>query len=240
MADRLSDDPIRIRAAFAAATASFVGLVELTPAHLWDRVALGGWTTRELVAHALRALITIEQYLRPIADAHDGGTIEIDGPGPYFRAVLGNGDPSVHEAILLRGRAGGAELHDPPATVRATAARVGGLVAATPDGAVVASPAGRMRLIDYLPTRVIELVIHGDDLARAIGREPDLDTSAYQLVLLVLSDLHPAGVVGCIRELTGRSTRPADVNVLSGRAPSSPGHVAEATTIDTGTRWSSC
>jgi hypothetical protein len=39
------------------------------------------------------------------------------------------------------------------------------------DGYVLTTVAGPMRLVDYLPTRTFELVVHGLDIARAAGVE---------------------------------------------------------------------
>ncbi|WP_066952386.1 sterol carrier family protein, partial [Streptomyces lushanensis] len=50
-----------------------------------------------------------------------------------------------------------------------TAARIGALLPATPDDRILATRVGAMRLGDFLVTRTVELVVHTDDLNRAVA-----------------------------------------------------------------------
>ena len=73
------------------------------------------------------------------------------------------------ESIAERGKKAGAALGVDPATaVRALAERVTALVDATEDETPMATAAGRMTLVGYLPTRTFELVVHSLDLAGAL------------------------------------------------------------------------
>jgi uncharacterized protein (TIGR03083 family) len=197
------------RGAFDAAATSFLRTVEVVPEGTWEEPGLGEWTRRELVGHALRAFMTIEQYLDP--------TRELDEPMDaveYFRRGL-SGD-GVHEAIAERGRAMGRALGDDPiATVRETVARVVPLVDGSPDDVICLTSAGPMRLIDYLPTRVVELVVHTLDLTDSLGLPPDLDPHAAQLVVDILAGLADrGGQADVIRALSGRSPLPHGFTVL--------------------------
>jgi hypothetical protein len=148
--------------------------------HQWDQAGLGEWTVRELVAHGARAFKTVAEYVEgetkdptPIATAAE-----------YFRIVLAEQTPHVHIATRARTEAG-AESDWVGATDRHWAAAdlvVTNVPADTPMHLFV----GEMPLDQYLATRVVELVVHGTDLAVAIahavapaaGRGPGGDRGA--------------------------------------------------------------
>ena len=73
-----------------------------------------------------------------------------------------------------------------------------------------------MRLIDYLPTRIFELVIHGLDLASAIGVANEPPGAPTEVTLHLLSDLasesgKPADL---ILPVTGRRSLPEGFNLV--------------------------
>lgn len=203
-----------VRDAFASASSGFVELVARIGPEAWERPALGVWDVRSLVGHTARALTTIEAYR--------GGTSSlppIEGPVEYYLRVLPH-DPDEaavsgrHAGIAARGiEAGKALGEDPRAAVPALAGRVQVLLARTPDQAPVATPAGPMTLIEYLPTRTFELTVHSLDLARALGAD-------------VPAVLGPAVTASC--ELAGavagrRPTAPQLLLLLTGRKELPPG-----------------
>ena len=65
-----------------------------------------------------------------------------------------------------------------------------------------------MRLDDYLVTRTVELVVHGDDLARAIGAAWSPPTRALQRTIDVLTGLSAVKDHGVdvMRALSGRGS----------------------------------
>ena len=108
---------------------------------------------------------------RPTSAPRRLAQLSITSPAEYYRIALGNTTPAFHDAVAERGRQTAAELGaDPVSAVRTIADRVLARVSAEPDGAPCGSAAGAMRLIDYLPTRVVELTVHTVDLTDAIGR----------------------------------------------------------------------
>jgi uncharacterized protein (TIGR03083 family) len=199
------------RDAYRSAADTLVGVAGQVAAEQWEQPGLGGWTVRELTAHALRALTTVELYL---GDGARADRYDIDRPDQYFARMLHGGDPDIHRAVLDRGRAAGAELTDPVPAVAAVVARVLGLVDATDDAAVVRTPAGTMRLIDYLDTRIVELVIHTLDLGRATGIALDLDPAALDIALGVLVRVKPGTLERTLMVLTGREAFAPAFNVL--------------------------
>jgi hypothetical protein len=171
---------------------------------------LGEWDVRALTGHTSRALTTVETYL---ATAATGELVA--GPVEYFLAVRGATSP---DAIAQRGRETGEALGEhPAAAVHELVQRVTVLVRNTPDDALVATPAGAMTLIDYLPTRTFELAVHTLDLARTLGLPPPAS-----LAPAVAASLELAGAIGSrlpaagelLLLLTGRTGLPDGLSVL--------------------------
>jgi len=129
---------------------------------------LGEWTVVELAGHTMRALTTVERYL---AAAPVPGP-ELEDAAAYVARYLEERrkDPAMDVSVAARGREEAAQLGDDPATVfGAAVTRVAGLVEAAKPDLVIPTAFASIRLGDYLRTRVMELVLHGLDLAAAIG-----------------------------------------------------------------------
>jgi uncharacterized protein (TIGR03083 family) len=154
------------RQGYAAAARAFADLVDRLPATSYDGPGLGDWDLRALVGHTARALVTVRTYLDQPAEEP-----AVDTAADYLIRATGTAtDPA---AVLERGRAAGAALgEDPAASVRVLVGEVLAKVADFGDGYVLTTVAGPMRLVDYLPTRTFELVVHGLDIGRATGLDP--------------------------------------------------------------------
>ena len=157
-----------VRDAYVTAAHTFVEVVRSVASAVgtagWDAPGLGEWSLRSLVGHTGRALATVPAYLV----AGVGQPVTLTHAFEYF-AVLSTAaaDPA---AVAERGRQAGVELGgDPLARVEALADDALGALASAADDAPVASPAGVMRLADYLVSRIVELTIHTGDVARAAG-----------------------------------------------------------------------
>ncbi len=200
---------VEVRDAFGQAAEWFMGVVPSGTGRL-EETGLGEWSVRDLVGHTSRALLTVEVYLdKPAAGAEVGSAVE------YFRLVSASvGDPA---AVAQRGRDAGAALGDDPAvSVQAIVHRVLDRVRAAGGDALVGTPVGGMRLVDYLPTRTFELTVHTCDLAVALGRPLDVPESAATQSLAVLGGLAvQAGVAPLLLlSATGRRQLPAGFSVL--------------------------
>ncbi len=206
-----------VREAFAAAAEAFSITVGAVPANAWDAPGLGEWTVRDLTGHCGRSLLTVETYL----DVGDPGPVSLHHAVEYYPAVrAAYGDP---EALVERGRAAGRALGpDPAATVAAAVARVTDRVDATDDDAPVATPVGVMRLVDYLPTRVLELVVHRRDITGALGIIASEDLGAtverpgVQVAALLAAGIavqEPAAL-DLLLALTGRRPLPPTITVV--------------------------
>lgn len=81
---------------------------------------------------------------------------------------------------------------------------------------LLTSIVGRMRLSDYLPTRTFELVVHGADLAAAIGEQADLPPSAAVQALRIVEDLavRDGQAAPLLLAATGRTGLPEGFSVL--------------------------
>ena len=203
-------DDADVQRAFAEAARFFVATVERVPADQWDRPGLGQWSVRDLAGHTSRALITLETYLGQPADSVAAGSA-VD----YFIAARGSfGDP---EPIARRGREAGAALGpNPAAAIRELAERVVPLVAGADLDRLLTTPAGGMRLRDYLATRIFELVVHTLDLAAAIGLplEPPAESAAISLEIAAGLALRSGQAGDLLLGLTGRRPLPPGFSVL--------------------------
>jgi uncharacterized protein (TIGR03083 family) len=199
-----------IRAAYADASALFVRTVDqITPAQ-WEQTGLGVWTLRDLVGHTSRALLTVETYL-----AQPAAQREVLRPVDYYIRVRGGlADPA---SVAARGREAGAALGpDPVAMVRDIATRVQTTVAAASDEALLSTPVGGMRLIDYLPSRIFELAVHTLDIAAALALPIALPETTASVALHLLADLalQPEKATSLLLASTGRQGLPSGFSVL--------------------------
>jgi uncharacterized protein (TIGR03083 family) len=128
-------------------------------AHLGETVGLGDWTVRELVAH-LGLGIGLSRYVT--AAAPDAVPLSL---GDYVRAY----PPAADQIAQLTRDLSTTFGDDLVGGFRRTAAEAFAALDATP-GAVLQARRGPIAREDYLLTRLLELVVHGDDLQRALGR----------------------------------------------------------------------
>ncbi|MFC3742016.1 maleylpyruvate isomerase N-terminal domain-containing protein [Paractinoplanes deccanensis] len=204
------------RRTFRAAAVTFVDLVARIPGDRWDGPGLGEWTLRDLVAH------TAGSALRQVPDvlATPAESVTVASPEGYWtfaRTVA----PEVYAAAVAAStdlaRTAAHELGDDPAApIGELAGRATQALAAAGDDDVVSTPAGGMRVRDWLPTRTFELVVHGLDVAAAAGVEaafpPDAVTEATVLAARVAAAVGDGPSV--LFALTGRAPLPKGFSVL--------------------------
>jgi uncharacterized protein (TIGR03083 family) len=173
----------------------------------WSAPGLGVWDVRSLLGHTSRALITVEEYLKQPCDTIDcASTID-------YLSGASRADPSM---IAERGRGAGAAMgSDPIAYLRDLSIRVPALVRQSEANAIITTIAGGMTLSTYLPSRTVELIVHGCDLSRAIGATVDPPLDALRSVLHLLADTYVAtgrGVSFCLA-IAGRQFNRSDFEV---------------------------
>jgi hypothetical protein len=151
----------------AGQATDLLGRPELS-AHWEDDSALALFTVSALAGHLLRGMTVVEQYLEgPVPDG------EPVSASAYFHILGVSGDVTApaNEAIRTRGAqtaAGG------PTVVAAEAAsaraRLQTLLEAIDPARRMGVAGGLVITLDaYLRTRIVELVVHTDDLATSVG-----------------------------------------------------------------------
>ncbi|MCF2526685.1 maleylpyruvate isomerase family mycothiol-dependent enzyme [Yinghuangia soli] len=169
-------DPARVRAAVVAewrALAAFTSA--LTPAELAGPSGLTGWTLADLVGHIAAGIEAVPRWL---------AMPEPDGP-PITVEQWAGGTAAAAEAISDMAQEMAAAKRTPADYVDQAAA----LAAETPETRISVTRIGPMRVPDMLITRLIEAVVHADDLERATGTAFPHDRQALAVVTRVLADI---------------------------------------------------
>ena len=186
-----------------------VDVLERVPSDAWEKPGLGEWTVRELVAHVLKIFdgpVTSEEQDRPLA---------ADSAAAYY--ILAMSSPRVHEEVAERARTRAASFGDSPVeAARAVVAGTLDAVDALDDAAPVTTNVGPVRLVDYLSTRVLEIVIHTMDVALAAGVPVETSREALTVTLALLGEIaveHGDGAALAMA-LSGRRSLPEGFNVL--------------------------
>lgn len=201
------DDMPGIRPTFLETVTAIRPLVASSEvAERWtEESALPGFSVGGLAGHLIRAALTVDTYLdRP--EPEDGKPVSV-------AAYYANLDPDVsspfHAGIRQRGEelaAGGqgalVEKLDRLIT------RLSERLTTEPPQRLMSVAGDRpMRLDEYLITRIVELVVHADDLAVSVGRETDmLSPSALNLTIAALVDVarYRHGDLAVVRALSRR------------------------------------
>jgi len=181
-------------------------------AERWDLPsALEMMTIGELTAHLTRALTTTARYL----DAPDpGSSDDLVTPARYYTAIddLTSSDgpdlgDKLHVSIRERARQGADHGHAGvleswDETMKLLGSR---FTVEAADRRVAVFGGRMMSLDDYLVTRLVELVVHTDDLAVSLGvAPPPLPAEAHETVIGCLVDvaLERHGPMAVIRAMT--------------------------------------
>jgi uncharacterized protein (TIGR03083 family) len=176
--------------------------------------ALGEWDLTGLIGHYLRAIRTPLEYLtlEPPSDAL------LPSAAAYSAAYLTwrSNDPAAADtAVASRGsRELEATDTDLAALIRRDVKHLVEELEQQSPSRLVATPFGSLRLDHYMRTRTMELVIHGLDIARAIGQDWTPPPPQLLDVLALLSEI-----------AVTQETATDLVLVLSGRTPPSPDEV---------------
>lgn len=220
------------RRTFRTAAVSFVDLVSRLPADRWDGPGLGEWTLRELVGHtagsALRqvpAVLTAPAGGPAVRSAVPGAAARpavpaVASPEGYFalaRTIPADRHAAARDASAQDARETARLLGDDPAGAAGElAAMATQALAAVADDDVVVTPAGAMRVRDWIPTRTFELVVHGLDAAAAGGVPAEFPAEAVAEATTLAARI--AAAVGdgptVLRAVTGRAPLPDAFSVV--------------------------
>ncbi len=206
-----------VRTAFLEAATLTRSLIEqpVVGTRWHEPSALDRLTIGQLTAHLVRSVTTVATYL----GLPDPGIREdlVDAPG-YLVSIEGLSaadgpdlDNELHTQIRRRAEAGAAE--GPMAVLAAweaaTEELTGRLAVEPPTRAVEVLGSRRILLDQYLITRLVEMTVHGDDLAVSVGLPtPDYPDNAWELVIGCLTEvaIRRHGPLAVVRAMT-RSER---------------------------------
>ena len=190
----------KIRETYLEAGEFFGRVVDQVDIDGWDSPALGEWCVRDLTGHTYRSFTTVLSY-----SAKPGDKVDLERPVDYFLKALDSlADP---KQMAERGRAAGLEIiDDPKMMVRGFGMYVKNKLEELSDDHIMATPVGGIRLIDYLPTRTFELIIHTMDLAIALGANDEPPESGLEATIQILGQLalHRGHAPSLILAATGR------------------------------------
>ena len=163
-----------------------------------------------LAGHLFRGMATVEHYLDG-PEPHETGI----SAASYFHTVIRSADidDPANEAVRTRGdeaaAAGRAAL---AADARAAFGRLSSRLAGLGSGRRLRVAAGLVMTLDeYLRTRVVELVVHADDLAASVGVElapPQSGTCKIAIDVLVDVARIRHGDMAVLRALARRERDP--------------------------------
>lgn len=155
----------------------------------WDEPsALADMTVGGLAAHLVRAAGATVAYLdrTPIDAEPDGDLLT---PVTYFHAAL---DAPIHEQIKrVSADEAGIGHEAMAASCETLAAQLGRRLADEPENRLVGALGGRMlTLDDFCRTRLIEVLLHLDDLSVSVGEErPETDPSGVAIVIDIVESI---------------------------------------------------
>ena len=155
----------------------------------WDTPsALEGMTVGSLAAHLVRAAGATIAYLdrTPIDSQPEGDLLT---PVTYFHAAL---ESPIHEQIKQVSEDESAIGHQATAAKCADiAAKLGRRLSEEPDDRLVGALGDRtLTLDDFCRTRLIEVLLHLDDLAVSVGEQrPDTDPLGVAIVIDIVGNI---------------------------------------------------
>lgn len=201
----------------AAAAERLIG--EDVVAARWDQdSALAGYTVGGLAGHLARAVLTVGRSLDDATAAGD----PVDAAG-YFVRVLGAHDPltsDLHGSVRARGIQEAAAGPGPllERLRQARRALQSRLPEVDPDARIVVLDGVVISVGDYLDTRIVELVVHSDDVAVSVGLDiaDAIEQQAYATTAAVLAQVAAArgGGLATVRSLARRERQPEAVRAL--------------------------
>jgi len=188
---------------FSHTADAFVQLVRGIRDEQWNEPGLGEWDVRALVGHTSRALVTLLDYLA----LEEPKVVTIPNAERYYAlATAEYGDPA---GIVQRGVDAGASLGDDPVgTLRSLTEHALESLAKQSEDRIVAVRGGSILLKEYLRTRLMELVVHSIDIARATGQSVSFPLEAQRQTVLLAASIAAETGRGeeLLLALTGRGT----------------------------------
>ncbi|MEU5051992.1 sterol carrier family protein [Streptomyces sp. NPDC021096] len=194
-----SYDPAKVRAALEGQVRAVRDVVDTVCAEpdaralLATRTRLGEWTVRELIVHLVGVLELLPHRLA------EPGRLPARAEAGLLDYVAGLA--SRASAVADDTAAGAAEFAeaDPKSVADRfdqAAGKLLGALAEADSAALVPTSFGAMTVADFMVTRLVETVVHGDDLADATGVAVRHDRQALAAVTRLLADALAAKAPG--------------------------------------------
>jgi uncharacterized protein (TIGR03083 family) len=185
-----SYDPARTWSALTAQVEHVRAAAHRLSGEQWDRPGgLPGWDVTLLVVHIARQVEAVRVLLEEPAPPAGTKVTDLSTWALSTAGIADKLDESTREAA---GR-----TDDPAALLDAEAAALGAYEKeALRADRVIPHVFGAMRSLDFTVTRLVELVVHSDDLARATGLGIPLDKQALAATVRLLADALAAKVPG--------------------------------------------
>lgn len=188
-------DPARVLTALAAQVESVrLAATGLTAEQRARPSGLAGWDVHHLLVHLAGQIDTVPKALSEPPPEATEPTADLT------TWALSTG--TAAESLDAATRREAAETEDGAAAVAASAERLEPVLEDAVRGDwLLPHPLGAMRAIDFTLTRLVELVVHSDDLARATGVKVRLDRYAVACTARLLADALAAKAPGRAVEL---------------------------------------
>jgi uncharacterized protein (TIGR03083 family) len=188
-------------AAVRAEAATLAGVAAgLTPADLARPSPCPPWTVADVLGHVIVAVSRIGQALA-VPDDGNGALVTAVGyyrPDARFSAAAN--DDRIVTAQVMAARLGEADAVAVAAELDRSWRDGCALLERAPAGQIVRTRHGdRMLLAEFARTRVVELGVHGLDVAAGLGRVPWLTPQAADVLEELLLPAGGAGLAGRLR-----------------------------------------
>ncbi|MCC3775221.1 sterol carrier family protein [Streptomyces sp. UNOB3_S3] len=195
-------DPAKVRAALEGqvrAVRDVVAVVCAEPdaeALLAAPSGVGKWTAGELITHLTGALEMLPLHIEAQRSG-ESPSVRAEITLPEYAAGSGARAAEVAERAVAAAEAlAGQEPNSLVAALDRAAERLFAALADTGSVKAVPTVLGAMSLPDYVVTRLVEVVVHGDDLATATGTVVRHDRQALATVTRLLADVLAAKAPG--------------------------------------------
>ncbi|MGP4109334.1 sterol carrier family protein [Streptomyces sp. 4N509B] len=166
----------------------------LSAAQLAAPSGLPGWDVRTLLAHIAGQIDAVPRLLAEPAPVVSRPETDLN------RWAVSTAD--IAERLDATARRDAAATADQAAALDAAAEELDAVLeTAIREDLLLPHPFGAMRALDFTVTRIVELVVHSDDLARAVGVPVRLDRQALATTVRVLADALAAAAPGSSTEL---------------------------------------
>lgn len=156
--------------------------------------ALPGWDVRALLAHIAQQIDALPRLLAQPPPAAHRAEVGVAHWVVSASSLAGTPDETARRAAPAAA--------DPVAAIDTAAEELEAVLeTGIREDVLLPHRSGAMRALDFTVTRVVALVVHSDDLARATGVPVHLDRHALALTTRILAEALAARVPGASTEL---------------------------------------